>query len=132
MAFVRESIPIEKWEFVNKYAPSKECTEYSIWDVDYEREAYWIEVGGSTYDHVEYYILIWKGKKVHVHTYGRVKRLDDKIHVFKNIILFQADASLREDKDELMKIVQEAMQSGYKNALVIEEIEEPDFSREFK
>ncbi len=132
MAFVMESIPMEKWEFVNKYVPSRKCGEDSFWDVDYEREAYWIELGGNAYEHLDYYMLIWKEKKIFVDTYGWIKILNDKSYAFKNIISFQADASLRNDKEELVRIVQEAMQSGYDNRLVINEMVEPDFSREIQ
>ena len=130
MAFVMEKIPMEKWKFVNKYLPKKQLSEYSIWKVDYEREAYWIGVGGNTYEHLEYYVLIWKGRKTCVQTYGWIDSIDDKDYVFKNIILFQADALLEGDKEELVQIVLDAMQSGYKNGLVIKEMAEPDFSRE--
>ncbi len=67
-----------------------------------------------------------------MHTYGWIDKIDDKDYVFKNMILFQADASLRSDKEELLQIVREAMQSGYDNRLVINEMVEPDFSREIQ
>lgn len=130
MAFVREDIPLEKRKFVKRYIPSMKFSKYSFWDVDYEREAYWIWGGGNTYEHLDYYVLIWKGKKIFVDTYGWIDSIGDEDYVFKNIILFQADASLKGDKEELVQIVQEAMQSGYKKGLVIKEIVEPDFSRE--
>ena len=74
-------------------------------------------------------MLIWKGRKTCVQTYGWIDSIDDKDYVFKNIILFQADALLEGDKEELVQIVLDAMQSGYKNGLVIKEMAEPDFSR---
>ncbi len=132
MAFVRERIPMDKWEFVNRYIPSMKLSKYSSWKVDYEREAYWIGVGGNAYEHLDYYMLIWKGKKIFVDTYGWIDSIDNQDHVFKNIILFQADASLRQDKEELVQIVQEAMQCGYDNELIIKEMVEPDFSREIQ
>ncbi len=130
MAFVREDIPVEKWEFVNQYLPNMKFSKYAYWDVDYEREAYWIRGGGNTYEHLDYYVLLWKGKKIFVNTYGWLERLGDKTQCFKNIISFHAAASLKDDKDELVQIVLDAMQSGYKNGLVIKEMAEPDFSRE--
>ena len=132
MAFVRERIPMEKREFVNKYMPKMQFSKYSSWKVDYEREAYWIDAGGNAYEHLDYYVLIWKGKKIFVDTYGWIDSIGDEDYVFKNIILFQADASLKGDKEELVQIVQEAIQSGYKKGLVIKEIVEPDFSREIQ
>ena len=77
-------------------------------------------------------MLIWKGKKIFVDTYGWIKIVDDKSFAFKNIISFQADASLRNEKEELVQIVQEAMQSGYDSGLIIKEMVEPDFSREIQ
>lgn len=132
MGFIREKIPTEKWEFVNKYAPDEKCNKYSFWDVDYEREAYWINVGGNVLEHLDYYLLIWKGKKTLVGTYGWLDYMGDDCHSFKNIILFQADASLKKHRDELVQIVQEALQTGYSKKLIIEEMIEPDFSKEFK
>ncbi len=117
---------------MNKYAPSKKCSKYSIGEVDYEREAYWIGIGGNAYEHLNYYMLIWKGKKTFVNTYGWIDSIDGTDYVFKNIILFQADASLKNDKDELVQIVQEALECGYDNDMIIKEMAEPDFSREIQ
>ena len=132
MAFVMEKIPMEKWEFVNKYAPSKKCSKYSIWEVDYEREAYWIGIGGNAYEHLNYYMLIWKGKKTFVDTYGWIDSIDDKDYVFKNVTSFHADVSLEGDKEELVQIVKEVLQSGYDNNLVINMMVEPEFLEEIR
>jgi len=132
MGFIRENIPTEKWEFVNKYAPDEKCTKYSFWDVDYDREAYWISVGFNALEHLNYYLLIWKGKKIFVDTYGWIEKRDDVSKVLVNIILFQADEFLKRDRDELVQIVHEALQTGYNGNLIIKEMVEPDFSREIK
>lgn len=132
MAFVRERIPMEKREFVNKYMPKMQFSKYSSWKVDYEREAYWLKDGQNALEHLEYYMLIWKGKKIFVDTYGWFERFGDMIQGYKNIILFQGDASLKKDKEELIQIVQEALECGYDNDLTIKEMVEPDFSREIQ
>ena len=130
MGFIRENIPTEKWEFVNKYAPDEKCTKYSFWDVDYDREAYWISVGFNALEHLNYYLLIWKGKKIFVDTYGWIEKRDGVRKVVVNIILFQADALLEQSKNELVEIVKEALQVEFEGELIIEEMVEPDFSRE--
>ncbi len=132
MAFVRERIPMEKREFVNKFMPKMQFSKYSSWKVDYEREAYWIDAGGNVFEHLEYYLLIWKGRKIYVNTYGWNERLGEKTQCFKNITSFHADASLKDDKKELVQIVQEALECGYDNDLIIKEMAEPDFSREIQ
>ena len=132
MAFVMESIPMEKWEFVNKYVPSRKCSEYSIWWVDYEKEAYWIKVEQNALEHLEYYLLIWKEKKAFVGTYGWIEKSGDRSSSFSNIILFQADVSLRQDKEELVQIVREVLEFGHDGNFVIKEMTEPDFSREIQ
>ncbi|MCM1284286.1 MAG: hypothetical protein NC180_02145 [Muribaculaceae bacterium] len=133
MAFIDERIPREKWEFVKKYAPSLKISKYSHWVVDYENEIYWTEVGFNSLEHLERYLLIWKGKKTFVETYGWIEGSDDcNWGVVKNIIEFQADASLKPYKKELLEIVIKALSVGHTQPFKIEEIEEPDFSKEFE
>ena len=49
-------------------------------------------------------LYVWKGKKIFVDTYGWIESFGEEKRVFKNIILFQADASLKEDKEEVIQI----------------------------
>jgi len=132
MNFIDERIPREKWEFVNQYAPSLEISKYLHWLADYENDIYWVEVDFNAFEHLNYYLLIWKGKKTLVGTYSWLEGASNNRRFFSNIILFQADVSLKSERDELVQIVKEALSARYTYPFLIKEMVEPDFSKEFK
>ena len=99
---------------------------YKSWNVDKEREIYFIYLGGGTLERPSIYALIWKSKKVIISVESRSYK--DNVHWLIESI--KASKALEHDKEKIVEIIKEVVPISYGCNVIFEVFPEPVFVEE--
>lgn len=138
MAFIREYVPREDWDLYNSFelvnksiniGQKKEANENSMWKVDRERAIYFVRTGAIGREEIDYYTLVWEGKKVNI-TAGFERRFDNGMQRGYKVTSIIADKKLKSRESEYLEIIKEALLVGLENGLDFIEFAEPKYREE--
>lgn len=133
MEFVFERVSEKDWKMYNSFKLSFNnrmliANKYKCWTADKERNIYLILLGGGAFDSPEEYSLIWNNKKIHIFVYKEfvTSGLSESILHFRieNVI---APIELKQSKNELIEILNEAFACTVDCNCVIDFLAEPKF-----
>ena len=131
MAFVKEYLKKKEKELLGSWKIRKEekfidPSIYKSWNVDKEREIYFIYLGGGTLERPSIYALIWKSKKVIISVESRSYK--DNVHWLIESI--KASKALEHDKEKIVEIIKEVVPISYGCNVIFEVFPEPVFVEE--
>lgn len=131
MAFVKEYLTKQDKELLDSWKIRKEGkfidpSIYKSWNVDKEREIYFIYLGGGTLERPSIYALIWKSKKVIISVEARSYKED--VHWL--IASIKASKALEHDKEKIIEIIKEVVPIFYGCKVIFEVFPEPVFIEE--
>lgn len=137
MGFVKEYVPREDWDLYNSFelieksiniGQKIEANENSIWDVDKERNIYFVMTGGIGREEIYYYTLVLEGKKVNIIA-GFERRFENGMQKGYTVDLI-ADKELESRESEYLEIIKEALLLGRKKGLDFIEFAKPIYREE--
>lgn len=140
MGFIKEYVPRADWDLYNSFelvnksiniGEKKLADEHSIWSVDRARELYFIMTGAVSREGIEYYTLIWQGKKVNIIAEFE-RRFENGMQKGYKVSMIMADKRLESEEKELLSIIQEILSKGWENGLDFLEISEPKYREKIK
>ncbi len=131
MAFVNAYLTKKEKELLGSWKIRKEekfidPSIYKSWNVDKEREIYFIYLGGGTLERPSIYALIWKSKKVIISVESRSYK--DNVHWLIESI--KASKALEHDKEKIVEIIKEVVPISYGCNVIFEVFPEPVFVEE--
>ena len=131
MAFVKEYLTKKEKELLGSWKIRKDekfidPSIYKSWNVDKEREIYFIYLGGGTLERPSIYALIWKSKKVIISVESRSYK--DNVHWLIESI--KASKALEHDKEKIVEIIKEVVPISYGCNVIFEVFPEPVFVEE--
>lgn len=138
MAFISEYVSRKDWdlynsfEFINKSINSgqiKQANDNSIWKVDRDRDIYFVRTGAIGREEIDYYTLVWKGKKVNI-VAGFERRFDNGMQRGYKVSSIIADIKLQSRECEYLEIIKEVLLLGWENGLDFIEFAEPKYREE--
>ena len=138
MGFISEYVPREDWDLYNSFelvnksiniGQKKEANENSIWDVDKERNIYFVMTGVIGREEIEYYTLVFEGKKVNIIA-GFERRFEKGMQKGYKVDSIIADKRLESRESEYLEIIKEALLSGWENGLDFIEFGKPRYREE--
>ena len=131
MAFVKEYLTKQDKELLGSWKIRKEGklidpSIYKSWNVDKERESYFIYLGGGALERPSIYALIWKGKKVIISVESRSYK--ENVHWLIESI--KSSKVLEHDKEKIIEIIKEVVPISYGCEVIFEVFPEPVFIEE--
>ena len=131
MAFVKEYLTKQDKELLDSWKICREgklieSSIYKSWNVDREREIYFIFLGGGALERPSIYALILKNKKVIISVESRSYK--DNVHGFIESI--KASKTLEHDKENITEIIREVVPIFYGCEVIFEVFPEPVFIEE--
>lgn len=138
MAFVREHVPQDEWDFFNALNIQFEskhimANKYSKWVIDRDREIIFTLVGRPGRDYGRTYILIWGKSRIYLYVESRsVQPSENGVRTYhwdiKNIT---APEHLKVKRKEVIRLIRDVSEIENKDEIggvfVIDNIEEIQF-----